>query len=230
MFDDLFLTVSIPAYNDSISLRLLVNDIQSYFKKFDFRYGVLIINDGSSDATHQVIEELKVQYTNVSSIHHEQNLGFGKTLKKVFTLPKSEWILFLPGDYQFTVENIDRFLMLKNQFDFMIGFRKTRKDNINRKLYSYVYNKLISSLFGYEVHDVNSIVFFKTSLLKSIILSSSSAFIHAELFIKMMKVQVKCVEIEVIHKKRAFGFGAGANLNVIFNTLKDLIKYKLKVL
>jgi hypothetical protein len=100
------------------------------------------------------------RFRNITVVNHENNLGFGPTLREVFTLPDSEWVLFLPGDNQFPIQNLERFLLLINHFDFMIGFRKQRRDKINRKLYSYLYNTLVSVASGYDVNDVNSIVFF----------------------------------------------------------------------
>lgn len=221
------IVISIPAFNDSLSLLQLVEATIQHLNRIKLNYSIFIVNDGSTDNTQQIIDDLQRKYQFITSCTHKKNLGFGETLRKVFKDPEGDWVLFLPGDHQFPIENIDRFLKLINEFDFIIGFRKKRNDSMNRKIYSYIYNILITYTSGYEVNDVNSIVFFKKSLLDKVDLKSNSAFIHAELFIKCMNKKAKAVEIDVIHHQRSFGKGAGGNLKVISATLKDVLLFHL---
>lgn len=223
-----FLTVSIPAYNDARSLKKLVDETEVYCSGLNLDFEVLVINDGSSDETFAVAKKLSEQYPNVTVINHERNLGFGPTLREVFTMPVSEWVLFLPGDNQFPIQNLGRFLPLIDQFDFMIGFRKQRRDKVNRKLYSYLYNTLVSMVSGIDVNDVNSIVFFRRSVLQGITLRSNSAFIHAELFVKVARSNFRLIETEVLHLEREFGFGKGGNLKVMLSTLLELLIFTLR--
>jgi hypothetical protein len=74
---------------------------------------------------------------------------------------------------------------------------------------------------------VNSIVFFRRSALKGIILQSRSAFVHAELFIKLARNGARMIETEVLHKEREFEFGAGGNWRVMCKTLVDLLKFSI---
>ncbi len=223
-----FLTISIPAYNDALSLKKLVEETEYLCAKLNLDFDILIVNDGSKDETLKIATEMSDRFRNITVVNHENNLGFGPTLREVFTLPDSEWVLFLPGDNQFPIQNLERFLLLINHFDFMIGFRKQRRDKINRKLYSYLYNTLVSVASGYDVNDVNSIVFFKRNILKNFTLRSETAFIHAELFIKAMQKDVRMIEVEVMHQEREFGFGKGGSLKVMLSTLLELVIFILR--
>jgi len=220
-----FLTISIPAYNDSKSLLKLVNESQELCRRLELDFEMLIINDGSMDDTLKVARELAGQYKNITVRHHEKNAGFGATLKEVFTLPNSEWVLFLPGDNQFPVANLSLFLKLKNDYDYILGYRKNRKDTAGRKIYSIVYNRFISLLTNIPVRDVNSIVFYRSKILDSVTLKSKSAFVHAEFFIKTVRQGFRVLETEVVHQDREFGFGAGGNLRVMLATIKELFLY-----
>ena len=224
-YDVQSLTISIPAYNDSQSLIKLVQESQDLCKKLNLPLEMLIINDGSYDDTLKVAQGLAAEYGNIQIIHHEKNLGFGESLKKVFMVPKTEWVLFLPGDNQFPVINLTRMLEIKNNYDYILGYRKERKDTAHRRLYSFLYNRLVSFLSGYEVRDVNSIVFYRSKIFDTIRLNGSSAFVHAEFFIRTSKSNFRMTEIEVLHQEREFGFGAGGNLNVIVKTIKELFLY-----
>jgi undecaprenyl-phosphate 4-deoxy-4-formamido-L-arabinose transferase len=222
------LTISIPAYNDSMSLVKLVDETELLCTQLGIPFQLLIINDGSYDNTLKVARELAHKYGNIEVLSHDKNLGFGETLKKVFMLPETEWVLFLPGDNQFPVSNLHRFLEIKDRYDYMLGFRKERRDKAHRKLYSKVYNQLISFFSGYKVRDVNSIVFYRSKIFDKIQLNGKSAFVHAEFFIRTSRADFRVVEIEIIHQEREFGFGSGGNIRVITATIRDLLLYHLR--
>ncbi|MBL7777675.1 MAG: glycosyltransferase family 2 protein [Chitinophagales bacterium] len=218
-------TISIPAYNDSQSLQQLVNEAIALKHANGLDFDILIIDDGSADDTLAVAKKLKLNHAEITLISHERNLGFGTTLKEVFTLPKTDWVLFLPGDNQFPVNNLMLFLPLTYSYDYIIGFRQLRKDLFHRKFYSFIYNFLLGLLFNVKPQDVNSIVFFNKSVLRGRDFKSKSAFIHAELYLLMREQGGRIAEIPIVHQERAFGFGSGGNIKVIINTVIDLILY-----
>jgi hypothetical protein len=222
---DKWLTVSIPAYNDQISLVKLVEDIHAVCSRAKLNYDLLIINDGSSDDTLKVAQGLAEKYSNISIIHHKENLGFGPTLREVFTVPKTEWVLFLPGDNQFPASNLEIFLPLRADYDFILGKRTIRKDSALRLLYAGIYNRLVSLLGGYKVDDVNGIAFFKTSIFEKVDLKCQSSFIHAELFLEANRNGYAVKEVPVIHKEREFGKGSGGKWTVIVPSVLDLLRY-----
>lgn len=222
------LTISIPAYNDSRSLVKLVNESEALCRSLNIDFEILIVNDGSYDNTLKVAEDLAVKYGNIQVISHEKNLGFGETLKKVFMLPKTQWVLFLPGDNQFPVSNLLKFLEIKDNYDYILGYRKDRQDSNSRKLYSLFYNWLVCNLSGYQVKDVNSVVFYRSQILNKIQLKGKSAFVHAEFFISASREKFRIAEIEVLHQEREFGFGSGGNFRVMAGTIKELFLYIAK--
>ena len=221
------LTISVPAYNDSQSLLKLVEEAETLCTQLAIPFRILIINDGSHDDTLKVAQQLAKTYGNIEVMNHEKNLGFGETLKEVFTLPKTEWVLFLPGDNQFPVSNLLKFLEIKDSYDYIIGFRKDRQDTANRKLYSLIYNWLVSVLSGYHVEDVNSIVFYRSKIFDKIRLTGKSAFVHAEFFIRASKANFRVTETEIFHQEREFGFGSGGNIRVMASTVKDLLVFMI---
>jgi dolichol-phosphate mannosyltransferase len=186
---------------------------------------MLIINDGSKDDTLDTAKQLEQQYGNIRVVNHPQNVGFGGTLKEVFTLPESQWVLFLPGDNQFPASNIIALLQVKDNYDFILGKRRERMDSARRKFYSVFYNKLVSWASGIRVSDVNGIALFRRDILNNIKLQSKSAFIHAEIFIKVSRAGYRVLELEVTHKQREFGFGAGGNIKVILATIRELFLF-----
>jgi ectoine hydroxylase-related dioxygenase (phytanoyl-CoA dioxygenase family) len=219
------LTISIPAYNDSLSLTKLVDESHQVCNKLRIPFELFIVNDGSSDNTLAVAQQLAEKYKNITILNHEKNLGFGPTLRDVFVTPKTEWVLFLPGDNQFPASNLETLLQYRDQYDFILGKRKIRKDNFIRLMYAGFYNWLVSFLSGHPVDDVNGIAFYRTSILEKIKFTAKTSFIHAEFFIEAHNKGFRVIEIPIEHKEREFGKGAGGKWTVIVPIVLELFSY-----
>lgn len=220
-----WLTISIPAYNDEQSLTKLISECIAVCKAQNILFEIFIVNDGSQDNTQLVIDSFQKQYKNIHSRTHETNLGFGPTLKEVFSIPKTEWVLFLPGDNQFPATNISLLLKYKEDYDFILGKRSIRKDSLLRLFYAGFYNQLVSLLTGYKVEDVNGIALFKSSLLDSIKFKAKTSFVHAEFFLEAKRLGFNVLETKIEHKEREFGQGSGGKWSVIVPIVIDFFFY-----
>lgn len=218
------ISISIPAYNDAKTIENVIFKSYEVVSKIVNDYEILVINDGSKDSTEKILLDIK----NIPSFKiykHKFNKGFGETIKEVFCSAKKEWVFFIPGDGQISPDELKKFYPFNQNYDFIIGWRKNRQDSFLRTIYSWLYNFVISIIGFRCIHDVNSVVFFKRKIIDSIKLNSKSAFIHAELYLKLLKKNYKIKEIEVGHNKRIFGKSGAVKLKVIFSTIKDLILF-----
>ncbi len=222
------ITFSIPAYNDECTLENLVNECIDFANQYNFNYRFLLIDDGSTDNTKFVIKKLENKYDFISAIYHPENLSFGPTLKEVFTLPKTEWICFLPGDHQFSAfDFLNPSLEFTNEYDFILGKRVKRADNIYRLIISKFYNFCISIISNTKVNDVNSSVLFKRKIVDSVIFKGRSAFVHAELYLNTYYQGFKIIEVPINHREREYGKAGGSKLKVLFATIRDMISFAI---
>jgi len=220
------ITFSIPTYNDGKTIENLVLECISLSEKLKLNFKILIVEDGSQDNTREIVKRLHHQHSFLEVIYHEENKGFGPTLREVFTTPDSEWICFLPGDYQFSPTSFMKEATKYIQdYDFILGKRINRAEGFKRKIVSLVYNGIISVISKRKVSDVNSIVLFKREVIENSIFKSKSAFIHAELFIHAKKSNFQIMELPIEHLPRAHGKPGGNKFLVIWKTIIDLSKY-----
>lgn len=219
------IAISIPVYNDSSTIEALVLKSNTVLSSLTDRYQILVINDGSKDNTSQVLENIRQTIPQLKIYDHKINLGFGKTIKEVYTLPESEWVIFIPGDGQIMPSELLKLYTYTKNNEFILGYRKLRQDLFVRKFNSWCYNWIISIFAGRRVHDVNSVALLKRDALKDIQLYSASAFIHAEIFLKLMRKGVSFIEVEIEHKPRLYGRGSGNRWKVILETVVDMLKY-----
>ena len=216
-------SISIPAYNNEKTIKSLVEESLEVLSGVVNDYEVVVIDDGSRDLTAEIIDSLKSEKVKV--YHHKINEGFGKTIREVFFLPNKELIFFIPGDAQFPPSELLKFLTLCEKYDYILGVRKNRQDSIVRIIISKIYNFLISILAGKRVKDVNSIALLRKSAIQNFEIHSKGAFVHAEIFLKLVKGEFAVGEVEVNHRPRLYGKSGALRLKVIFSTLRDFLIY-----
>ncbi len=222
------LTFIIPAYNDAGTIQTVVKKTVAVGKTLRIPFTILIIDDKSSDRTPDILKHLS--YPNVHVIFHRKNLGYGQTIKELYTKAGNQWLFSLPGDYQIEPNELRKLWRRKDAADMIIGWRKTRHDTPARLRESWIYNALLRILFGLPFHDVNSVRLMKTSLMKSIRLTSTSAFMDAELIIRAVRADYRVIEIPISHRARADAGGMGGKLTTIVPTIKDMLVFWVKTI
>ncbi|MFN3966792.1 MAG: glycosyltransferase family 2 protein [Endomicrobiia bacterium] len=221
------ISISIPVYNNEKTILDLIKESKNILSELTDDYEIVIINDGSSDGTKQIIEKIAIEDHNIKIYNHFRNEGFGKTIKEVFTLPTKDLIFFIPGDGQISPQELKKLYPYWSDYEYILGLRKKRRDTLLRKIYSFLYNCLISIIGATRVHDVNSVALLKKNALQNISLNSRSAFIHAEIYLKLLKNGYKIKEVEIEHKPRKIGKSGATKIKVIFFTIYDLFLYIL---
>ena len=221
----LHLAISIPAYNDAETLEPLVEESLSVLAGLTPNHGVLVINDGSRDRTSEVLKGIAAKHPRVRVVEHPRNFGFGRTIREVYLLPESEWVFFIPGDGQIPPSELLKLYPSMRTHQFILGHRRQRNDPPLRRLNSWVYNRVVSLLSGRRVRDVNSVALVRRDIFEGAQFRSRSAFIHAELFLEAARRGAAIAEVEIIHKPRAHGRGAGNRWRVIFATVADMLQY-----
>src|SRR5512144_218935 len=95
------LTVFFPAYNDSGTIASMVIRAVKTASELSADYEVIVVNDGSADATAEIADELARQYPHVRVVHHPANRGYGGALQTGFRTATKEFIFYTDGDAQY---------------------------------------------------------------------------------------------------------------------------------
>ncbi len=112
--------------------------------------------------------------------------------------------------------------------DMILGRRTHRVDPWNRLLASWVYNTLLRVLFGITLHDVNSVRLMRRAILKDIRLTSSSAFVDAELVIAALGKGFRVTEVPIAHRPRqGGGQGGGNQWRTVWETIGEMMRFKM---
>lgn len=221
------LSIFFPSYNDSKTLPKLLARTCSVAPKLANSFEVIIINDGSTDDTVEVLKTLKKQYPNLRIINHKKNLGYGAALRSGFTNAEKDWVFYTDGDGQYDpaelVVLVDK---LEESVDVVNGFKITRSDPIIRKIVGALWNWLLHRMYPLPIRDVDcDFRLIRRSLLSKINLSSTSGIVCLELVLKLKKAGAIFKEVGVHHYKRPFGSSKFFTFKNIVKTVYDNIVF-----
>jgi glycosyltransferase involved in cell wall biosynthesis len=218
------ISVVLPAYNEEKNIGFVIDGISDFFKKKSLPYEIIAVNDGSKDKTEEVLNDYKKR-ENITVISHDKNLGYGSALRSGFAVAKGELIFFTDSDRQFDVEDIAPFLNKIKENDFVIGYRKNRKDSLRRILYASAFRLAARIFFGVKAKDVDcAFKLFKSYVLSDAKLVSDGALINLEILAKAQKKGYKFVELPVRHFERTEGKQTGGSFKVIFKAIFQFFK------
>lgn len=227
------LSVFFPAFNEEENIKKTVLDtlrVLNNLKLKDFE--IIIVNDGSSDRTGEVVKELTTQDKRVRLVTHPANKGYGGALKTGFKEAKFDWVTFTDSDGQFNFSEITKFIEASNQADVICGYRITRADSFLRKVFTFGWKTLAWALLGLTVKDYScGFKMIRKKAYEAVLpLVGEEKVTQIEMLVKMKRQGCKFAEIGVHHYPRKFGKQTGANINVVVKSLVDLFKLWWKLL
>jgi glycosyltransferase involved in cell wall biosynthesis len=166
------LSLVIPLFNEDESLPELTAWIQRVMESNNYSYEVLFIDDGSTDNSWNVIEELCKNNSNIKGIKFQRNYGKSAALNEGFKAAKGEVIITMDADMQDSPDEIPelRNMILSGNFDIVSGWKKKRYDNtLTKNLPSKLFNAAARKSSGIKLHDFNcGLKAYKKKVVKSI--------------------------------------------------------------
>ena len=225
---DISLSAVLPAHNEAENIKNTVESCVAYLEKNVSAYEVVVVNDGSSDNTKEIVEELSTQNPHVVLVNHEVNKGYGSALRSGFDQAKCDFIFFMDSDGQFDIVDLDRLLPFVDLKNVVIGYREDRADSPLRSLNAWLYAQYIHLMFGLNVVDMDcAFKVFPTKAYRDIApIKSGGALFSAEFLIKLQRNGFIFKQVPVRHFPRQFGTQSGANIKVILRMFKESWKLR----
>ena len=184
-------------------------------------FELLYIDDGSTDGSSELLDQIQQNYPAVRVLHFDRNYGQSSAFDAGFKHSTGELVITLDGDLQNDPADIDTMLPLIKQYDLVCGWRATRNDNLVRKLSSRIANRVRSAVTGDRVHDTGcSLKIFRRAVVEKLqLFTGMHRFFPALALMHGFTV----TEIPVSHYPRAHGVSKYGVGNRLFKSLYDLI-------
>ena len=222
MSTPLDLSVVVPLYNEEESLPHLVEQLLDALRPSDERFELVLVNDGSSDRTAEVLEQLSHEVPELVAVLLRKNYGQTAAMAAGFDVAQGDVIVSLDGDLQNDPADIPMLLSkLREGYDLVSGWRHQRQDAaIQRKLPSRIANRLIGRVTGVRLHDYGcSLKAYRREVLSDMRLYGElHRFLPALAFIEGARI----TEVKVNHRARQFG-SSKYGIDRTFRVLMDLL-------
>jgi glycosyltransferase involved in cell wall biosynthesis len=218
--------VFFPAYNDSGTIASLVIAALRAARKLTPDFEVIVVNDGSADATADIVDELVRTYPEVRVVHHERNRGYGGALRSGFAAATRDLVFYTDGDAQYDPSEM---AVLWHSFgdgvDLVNGYKISRSDPLHRIVIGRIYHHMVKILFGLRVRDVDcDFRLMRRSIFDTVTLEKNSGVICLEMMKKIQDAGFRIAEVPVHHYHRAHGRSQFFNFRRLIRTIADVMK------
>jgi dolichol-phosphate mannosyltransferase len=200
-------SIVLPAYNEQDNVRQVVERSLSLLDKVAVDGEVIVVDDGSRDATADVVRGLIEEHgARVRLLSHTRNLGYGTAIRTGFDCARHELVFYTDADNQFDVSELEFFLPLMDECDVAIGFRVYRYDRVLRSIASWIYNRLVGVMFRLRVRDVDcAFKLMHRHVLENLALECDNFFIDTEIIARARRWNYRIVQKGVRHYPRTAG-------------------------
>ena len=228
------ISVVIPVRNEALNVPALYEELTATLEGFGHRYEIILIDDGSTDQTFELLAGLQGRDSRLRIIRFRRNFGQTAGFAAGFAHARGRFIVTSDGDLQNDPRDIPAMIDLAQSFDIVAGWRRNRQDAfINRRLPSMIANWIISRVTGVRLHDYGcSLKVFRSEVVKPLKLYGE---MHRFLPAIASEMGVTITEHVVNHRKRVHGrshYGISRTIRVVLDllTVKFLISYSTRPL
>ena len=218
----------IPVYNEEYNIVNVLKDLHSIIK-LNPHWGseIIVIEDGSSDNTLQILKQEIKKYPEAKLIIHERNKGYTTSLKDGIAYSSGKFLMYIGADEEFDCSEVPLFInpLLRGETDVVLGVRWQRNAyKLFRFFISVIYIFFLNYLFKLRVNDYNWSQAWPRKLFDQIILTSKSLFILPEIIIKAHDLNFRIKEVPSNHRGRHFG-KSSLNMKIMGSALLESIQF-----
>lgn len=157
-------SVLVPAKDEAENLPLFMELTEAAFRDSPVRFEVIVIDDGSVDATWSVLQTLAERYPFLHPVRHRAQRGIAEALRTGYLHSRGRVLVFYPADLQFRPEDIPRLVapILADESDMVTGYKEGKYE---KAFVSNIYNGLSRRLFHVPVRDLNSVKAYRREIM-----------------------------------------------------------------
>ena len=222
------ISVFFPAYNDAGTISTMIIRAAQALAEVTDDYEIIVINDGSTDDTGRVLDEMAKHYpTTLRVFHRAQPSGYGGVLRAGFLAAQKEWVFYTDGDAQYDARELALLAQaVTDNVDMVQGYKIKRHDPFHRVIIGVLYQYFVKIIFGLSIRDVDcDFRLMRRAIFDHLTLESVTGTITFEMVKKIQDAGYKIVEVPVHHWYRQYGQSQFFNFPRVARTLVALISW-----
>jgi glycosyltransferase involved in cell wall biosynthesis len=201
------ITAFFPAFNDEATIARVVRDTVAVLPTLADDWEVLVVDDGSTDGTPAILDDLVREQSRLRVIRHPGNRGYGAALATGFGQARKDLVFYTDGDAQYDVRELTRLTPLMTAGVAVVnGYKLRRADALHRVVIGAIYRHVARVLFRLPIRDVDcDFRLLRRDAIQRIRLDSSSGAVCAEMIYKLRRDGCRFAEVAVHHYPRPHG-------------------------
>ena len=199
------ITLIVPALNEEKLIVETVNQIVGVTEGRFADFEVILVNDGSTDATGRLMDELAAQNPRIRVLHNPRNIGLGSSYHLGMTHARYEYVMLLCGDGGMPASSLPAIFDKIGSADIVVPYCTNLKDikGPGRYLLSRTYTGLLNTLFGLRLKYYNGLPVHRTALVRSVRGKSDGFGFQAEILVQLLRAGRSYVEVGVLGAEKA---------------------------
>jgi glycosyltransferase involved in cell wall biosynthesis len=226
------LSVAAPCFNEAESIAAVVAEWDQVLDSLPFESEISLCNDGSTDATASILQELRQKYPRLRVVSFEKNGGYGRALSAAIRATRGELVVTMDSDGQFDLADVRALLAALEQHgsDCVTGFRRKKQDSFFRVVADRGLNLLVRGLFGVQLRDTNcAMKLAKGDLLRALRIEARGYPTPTEMLIRLHAQGHTIGEVGVDHRERLGGASKLHPWRTAWSMLRFLLYLRLKL-
>jgi glycosyltransferase involved in cell wall biosynthesis len=220
------ISVVFPAYNDAGTIASMVLAALNTCASLTDDYEVIVVENGSTDYTVEVLEDLTKTHEHLRISTHRDALGYGGALRLGFKIASKEFIFYTDGDAQYDAHELTLLVTaLRPEVDVVQGYKIARHDPIFRIVIGRIYHWIVKLAFGLPIRDTDcDFRLIRRSALERFTMKSDTGTFPVELVKKLHESGAVFAEVPVHHYHRAYGRSQFFNFKRLWATGVQLLQ------
>lgn len=218
-------SIVLPAHDEAENIEACLDSVTKAAERFFRDHEVIVVDDGSADATAELVLRRGELDPRVRLVQHPQNRGYGEALRSGFSVATGDLLFLTDSDNQFDLDELASFTPLIGDFDVVAGYRINRQEGWRRRAGARAWNELVRLAFGVPIRDVDcAFKLLRRPLLDEIELRATGAMVSTEMITRLLQRGARITEVGVTHLPRTAGVASGGDLKVILRAFRELAR------
>jgi len=218
------LSIIIPAYNESENIIDTLENITTGLGPHELRHEILVIDDGSTDATAALVTSNLHRFPSVRLLKNERNMGFGWSYRRGVDAATLDHVVMVHGDNAWGAETLREFFGHVGEADIIVGYTRDmwKSRTVARTLISKAYTMLVNLMTGRRLRYYNGLQIHISPVLKSLRIQSSGYGFQSEVLVKALRRTKTFVEVPMDLIEREKGESKAFRLKNVVDVLRTI--------
>jgi glycosyltransferase involved in cell wall biosynthesis len=217
-------SVLFPAYNEAGTIRAVLEEAHALLAPSGLDYEIIVCDDGSTDATGAIVDEMAAGVPRLRVIHHARNQGIYGTFEHLYAEATKEFVFLNSTDRQWDTGVLFDLLPLASDWDVVIASRREKHYPPVRRFVSWAFNAAPRVLFGVRTYDAGAVKLMRRRIITDLPLVSRSPFAEAERLIRAVRAGYRIAARPVDTRPRAGGRGRGVSARLVARSAVDVAR------